>query len=498
MTALLAIICIVLIAIIVVQIGRVTELASKIRGEEDIQDMVNKRQGLLMLIFMIVFLVGTVISSIYYKNWFLGYGPHESASSHGISLDYMFDITLVFTGIVFVITQILLFWYAYKYAGQRGQKALFMPHNNKVEIIWTVIPAVVMTFLVVGGLDTWNEVMADVNEDEDYLEIEATGYQFAWQIRYPGPDGKLGTRDYRQITGINPLGQVWEDAKNLDDILPDEIVLPVGKKVRVRITARDVLHNFYLPHFRVKMDAVPGMPTYFVFTPTKTTEEYRVELSKYDEYQFPMDATDPESPLYWEAFEYELACAELCGNGHFSMRRLVKIVSEDEYNAWLNSQNSYYMTSIRGSEQDPNIDIWLDSEIRERKVEFNDAVEKALSSGEPTDKTLLFKYVNFKEGSAELTALSKYEIGYLVEILNRYPAMQIELAGHTDNTGNTDSNQILSEDRASSVYNELTSKGIDATRLSASGYGETQPVDTNDTEAGRAKNRRTEFKIISQ
>ena len=96
---------------------------------------------------------------------------------------------------------------------------------------------------------------------EEFIEIEACGTQFNWLLRYPGEDGKLGTRDFKMINGVNPLGQDWNDPKNIDDIHPNEIVLPVNKKVRVRITARDVLHNFYLPHFRVKMDAVPGMPT---------------------------------------------------------------------------------------------------------------------------------------------------------------------------------------------------------------------------------------------
>lgn len=351
MTALLIFLCLLLIAIIVVQIGRVTELATKIRGEEEIQEVTNNYQAWLSVAFVIVFLVGCVVSALVYKNWMLGYGPHKAASAHGGRLDGLFDTTLFFTGIVFVATQIALFYFAYKYRGQRGKKAAFISHNNRLEVIWTAIPAVVMAFLVINGLDVWNEVMADIEPGEEFVEIEATGYQFAWQIRYPGPDGQLGTRNYKLISGTNLLGQDWTDLKNVDDIHADEIVLPVGKKVRVRITARDVLHNFYLPHFRLKMDAVPGMPTYFVFTPTTTTADYREELSKYPEYQAP-DPDDPEHTL-WENFNYELACAELCGNGHFSMRRVVRIVSEEEYQAWLSQQKSYYLTSIRNTDDDP-------------------------------------------------------------------------------------------------------------------------------------------------
>ncbi len=495
MNFLLAVLCLLLIAVIIVQIGRVTELATKIRGEEEMQLVINRRQANLSLIFMILFLVGCVVSAYMYKDWMLGYGPHKAASAHGDSLDRMFNITLFFTGIVFVVTQILLFYFAWKYRGEKDRKAIYMPHDNRLEIIWTAVPAVVMAFLVINGLDTWNEVMADVDPNEEYIEIEATGYQFAWAIRYPGPDGKLGTKNYKLITGLNPLGQDWTDEKNVDDIHADKIVLPVNKKVRVRITSRDVLHNFFLPHFRLKMDAVPGMPTHFVFTPTKTTAEYREELSKYPAYQKPADPADPTGPKLWEVFNYELACAELCGNGHFSMRRIVEIVSEDEYKAWLGQQQSYYLSNVRFSEEDPNKDKLFDAEIKARKQEFTDALEKALASD--SIRTVKFNYVNFETGSANLTPLSKYELDNLVEALNKYPNMTIEIAGHTDNTGDAAENQILSENRAKAVFDYITGKGIDANRLRAVGFGQTRPIDTNDTDEGRANNRRTEFYILS-
>jgi cytochrome c oxidase subunit 2 len=365
MTTLLAIASILLIIVVMVQVGKVTELANKLRGEEEAEQLSNKRSGMGLLIFMVAFLVFCVGSAIYYKNWMLGYGPHEAASEHGGRLDSLFNVTLFFTGIVFVITQLLLFYFAWKYSGVKGRKALFMPHDNRLEIVWTVIPAVVMTFLVISGLDAWNEVMADTKDGEEYMEIEATGYQFAWHIRYPGEDGKLGARDYKLINAVNPIGQDWNDQKNWDDLHPSEIVLPVGKQVRVRITSRDVLHNFYLPHFRLKMDAVPGMPTYFVFTPSKTTEEYRRELSTYKEYQAPSDPADPNSDPLWKVFNYELACAELCGSGHYSMRRIVRIVSEEEYKTWLAEQKPYYQNSVRNTAEDPFNGQQLPGEVSE-------------------------------------------------------------------------------------------------------------------------------------
>jgi cytochrome c oxidase subunit 2 len=340
--------------------------------------------------------------------------------------------------------------------------------------------------------------MADVGPDEEVIEIGATGYQFAWHLRYPGPDGVLGERNFKLINGLNPIGQDWTDEKNLDDFHPDEIVLPVGKKVRVRINSRDVLHNFYLPHFRVKMDAVPGIPTYFVFTPTKTTEDYRLELSKYEEYNVPTDPTDPESNMLWEDFNYELACAELCGASHFSMRRTVRIVSESEYEDWLATQQSYYMNSIRNTSDDPFTDRLLDVEIRERKMEFNTNVESALNNDDTEAKIVQLVYVNFETGSAELTPLSRYELDNLVSTMKQYPNLVIEVNGHTDNTGNADSNLVLSQNRADAVKNYVVENGVEESRMRAIGYGQNRPVDTNDTEAGRANNRRTEFKIIAQ
>jgi len=371
------IITLALIAVIIVQIGKLIELSSALRGEEEAMREANNRNAYGSLLFMVVFLVGTVWSALGYAPMMLGYGPNIAASVHGSALDDTFHITLIFTGIVFIATHIALFWFSYKYRDQEGRKALYMPHDNRLEIIWTAIPAVVMTFLVINGLETWNTVMADIAPDEvageDYIEIEAMGYQWAWIIRYPGQDNLLGTRDFKLTNGANnPLGQDWTDEKNFDDFHADDIVLPVGKKVRVRILARDVLHNFYLPHFRLKMDAVPGMPTYFVFTPKITTEDYKQIIKKNPAYDMPSDPTDPESKMKWEDFEYELACAELCGKGHYSMRKVVKIVSEKEYEAWLKTQKSYYLTNIKGQEGvDPNYDANAVTEVSEEAGEVN-------------------------------------------------------------------------------------------------------------------------------
>ena len=497
MTGLIIAAILILLGIVIVQIGKVTELATKIRGEEEIEINNNRVQGRWLMIFMVLFLIACFWSAGYFKNWLLGYGPHSSASAHGGILDNLFNVTLVFTGIVFVLTHVALFYFSWKYAGKKEQKASFISHNNTLEIVWSAIPAIVMTFLVVKGLVAWNAIMADVGPDEDVIEIEVTGYQFAWHLRYPGPDGALGERDYRMITARNPLGQDWSDTKNLDDLHADEIVLPVGKKVRVRVTSRDVLHSFYLPHFRVKMDAVPGLPTYFVFTPIQTTEEYREKLSQYAEYNIPKEPEDPESPMLWEEYNYELACAELCGSSHFAMRRIVRVVSEAEYEAWLASKNSYYLSNIRGSEGDPFKDAVLDVEVAQRREDLMTAIE-SLIAAEGEDKLMELKYTEFETGSATLTANSKHEIDYAAEVMNRFPDLIFEVGGHTDNTGDSNANNLLSQQRAEVIKEELVRAGVEASRLIAKGYGDAVPMAENDTEEGRAQNRRTELKIIGQ
>lgn len=497
MTALIVLLCVILSVVVIVQIARITELSATIKGKAAELHDSSFWNGGLWLLFLPVFIIGTVYSAWYYRNEMLGYGPLESASEHGHEIDSAFNLTLFFTGIVFVLTHIALCWFAYKFAYNEKAKARFISHDNRLEIIWTAIPAVVMALLVISGLNSWNKIMADVKPDEDVIEFEAMGQQFGWILRYPGADQKIGTRDYKLTSGTNPVGQVWTDPKNWDDFQPDEIVLPVGKKVRVRILAKDVLHNFYLPHFRVKMDAIPGLPTYFVFTPTKTTSEFRSELSKYAEWNTPFDKSEPGGPKRWEKFEYELACAELCGKGHYSMRKVVRIVSQEEYDAWFKKQQSYYLANIRNTDEDPLKGQVLETEAKLYGTELAGKVEEAVKSTNPADKLFQLQFVNFETGSSKLRSDSRYVLDMLAEILKKNSGVQIELGGHTDNVGDPAANRTLSAERATAVASYLTSKGVEASRLRSAGYGDSKPLVANDSDENRAKNRRTEFRILN-
>ena len=493
MKTLIVLVCIALLLLIVLQIAKVRDLAKVLRGEEEIEARNTNMTGIYLVAFMGFFLIVATASAYYYKNWMLGYGPHSSASEHGVRIDSMMAWTLAVTYVAFIITHILLFWYAYKYRTRKGRKAQFISHNNTLEIVWTGVPAIIMTFLVINGLDAWNDIMGDVGLDEDIMEIEATGYQFGWQMRYPGSDGLIGKKDFRLITGANPLGQDWTDGKNYDDIHPNDVVLPVGQKVRVRITAQDVLHDFYLPQFRVKMDAVPGLPTYFVFTPTKTTREWRRDLSEYEEYQLP--DPDEDGKMLWETANYELACAELCGTGHWSMAKKVIVLEEDEYEAWEAEQKSFYVENIRGTKNDPMTGMLFPAEIEQRRAQFMSSASTALDTEADDDNVLTLEYVTFETGSAELTELSRYQLDDAVTFLKKNNDVNAVLRGHTDNTGNAEANTVLSERRARAVRDYLVQNGIQSDRLDHVGFGPSQPAQDNSTEEGRQANRRTELYI---
>jgi cytochrome c oxidase subunit 2 len=254
---------------------------------------------------------------------------HESASVHGLDIDFMFKITLILTTVVFILTHIALFGFSFKYRGSENRKAYFYPHNNSLERIWTIVPAIVLTVLVLLGFFTWRNITNVSPEDQKLaVNIEVVGEQFKWTLRYAGADNQIGRRNYKLTTPTNGLGIDFKDQKSWDDKLVSEIVIPVGKPVRFTIGSKDVLHSFYLPDFRVQMNAVPGMPTYFQFTPRLTTVEMREKRN------------DPK-------YDYVLLCAKICGAGHYNMQAKVIVVTEAEYATWIAKQALYYNDDVK-------------------------------------------------------------------------------------------------------------------------------------------------------
>ncbi|MGZ3928692.1 MAG: cytochrome c oxidase subunit II [Mucilaginibacter sp.] len=252
----------------------------------------------------------------------------ESASEHGVKIDFMFWTTSAITLVVFFITQILLFGFAFKYRGSDKRRGYYYPHNNTIEKIWTVIPAIVLTVLVVFGFFTWRTTTNTQNVKGD-LNIDITGHQFAFELRYPGKDGKLGNVNYTSFyTASNPLGVDYKDRNSFDDLKVDTLVIPVNRPIRLNIHAQDVIHSVYMPHFRLQMNAVPGLPTFFKFIPTITTNDMRNRL---------------DNPK----FEYTLYCNKICGGGHYNMQKVLRVVTEAEYQEWISRQKPYLNDQLK-------------------------------------------------------------------------------------------------------------------------------------------------------
>jgi cytochrome c oxidase subunit 2 len=318
MSGYLAVLVVVLIFVVIFQIAKASEYVSILKGEKKSRQQSNKVNGFLMIVFLVVGLIG-----VYYCNELLkGKIGVESASVQGEGIDSMIKWTLVITGIVFVITQILLFWFAYKYQEKEGQKAFYFPHNNKLELIWTVIPAITLTILVAFGLRHWFRLTSDAPKDA--MVVEVTGKQFNWLVRYPGKDGQLGRKFFKNINDANnPVGQDWDDQLNKDDFMATEIHLVVNKPVKFIIGSRDVIHDVGLSAFRMKMDAVPGIPTTLWVTPKFTTKEMKEKTDNPD-------------------YVYELSCDQMCGKGHYSMKANIVVESQEEFDAWAAKQKAQY------------------------------------------------------------------------------------------------------------------------------------------------------------
>jgi cytochrome c oxidase subunit 2 len=309
---------------IVGKILKVYDLSQQVQGKKGIQW--NNVMGVICLIFLVGGLAGAYWDITVQGSMTLP----EAASKHGVKIDSMFLTTTIITLFVFVVTQILLFTFLFRYKHSDKRRAYFLPHNNTIEKVWTIIPAIVLTILVIFGFFTWQEVenSADVKGQPASVNIDITGHQFAWDIRYAGPDGILGKKDFRLTGGANKLGVDFKDKNSFDDLSADTLVLPVNKAIRLNIFAQDVIHSVYMPHFRVQQNAVPGLPTFFKFIPTITTEQMRAKLD------------DPK-------FEYLLYCNKICGGGHYNMQKVVRVVTEGEYNQWLSRQKSYLTPALR-------------------------------------------------------------------------------------------------------------------------------------------------------
>lgn len=377
---LITLIVIVLGAIAVAQLVRIYELSSKLRkrGEHEITTRDNNLNGKMMFGFM--FLLYAFFIWLMVEFGWTGRG--DAASTIGKETDWLLNLNFVIITAVFLLTNTLLFYFTYKYVRKEGVKAFYFPHNNKLEMIWTVVPACVLAVIIILGLKKWNE--ATGTSGEDAIRIELFSKQFDWTARYSGENNVLGRFDYKLTTDLNELALLTTetidsaivnmqsgptgidalvsklndktimlipedrekmevdlsrktrlirllyqmkkhhskkyDAYAWDDIIQkDTLYLCKNKEYEFNFRAKDVIHSAHFPHFRVQMNTVPGMTTRFKFTPDMTTKEMRKRKND-------------------EKFNFVLLCNKICGGAHYQMKMMVVVLEESEYKTWMKTK----------------------------------------------------------------------------------------------------------------------------------------------------------------
>ena len=344
MTSFLVFTVLVLIGIAIWQLTKIYDL-TQIGGDSDDSEIANDKDnsvnGYLMFAFVGFIYIFTIYSFYAWSEFILG----TPASVHGKEVDSLMAISMALIFFVQTVTQFLLHYFAFKYRGKEGQKALYFADNNKLEAIWTIIPVIVLAGLILYGLFTWNNIMfIDEEDKQDAIVIELYAKQFGWEARYAGDDKTLGKANVRLIEGINTLGVDLADPAAQDDKVTTELHLPVGKKIIFKMRSQDVLHSAYMPHFRAQMNCVPGMITQFSFTPSVTTADMRndeaivAKVDKINKIRIKNSkkivaeggvALDPYT------FDYLLLCNKICGASHYNMQMKIVVDTPQEYKAWL-------------------------------------------------------------------------------------------------------------------------------------------------------------------
>ena len=348
MTELLILVLIALFGIALWQMSKILKLSSGAATTDDSQianDKDNNINGKLMLMFVAFLYVILLASFWLYNDFFL---PNAS-SAHGPEYDRLMLITALVIIAVQFLTQGLLYWFAYKYRGKKGQKALFYADNHKLEFIWTIIPVIVLAGLIIYGLYTWVDIMEIDEESGDPLIVEIYAKQFGWQARYSGEDKTLGDANVRFIEGVNILGVDPSDPDGKDDVVASELHLPVDRPVIFKFRSQDVLHSAYFPFFRAQMNVVPGMITQFQFTPTVTSEDIKEsrymtrKVRKINEIRRERSLVleqNGEVGLDPYEFEYYLLCNKICGSSHYNMQMKIVVEEAEEFDEWMAEQKT--------------------------------------------------------------------------------------------------------------------------------------------------------------
>lgn len=358
---------------------KVFDLAAKLRGKEpyEISESENNMNALLILLS----LVGLITMFFFLNNKYYGPNLLPNASKHGIEVDKLLHLNFVVISIAFLICQVALMGFAYKYRYNKKRRAQHFAHSTKLELVWTILPAIVLVFLIGKGLIVWNLQMWPKN-DPNKLTIEIYSRQFDWTARFAGEDKTLGDANFTMISDDNILGVVTPETIDLqltkckkdlaeidsllkfsfpnqkkykelktarrrknfqiqrviefknqvkdkkyttgydDVVLQQEIHIPVDRTIELLMRSQDVIHAAYFPHFRVQMYTVPGVQTRFTFVPIVTTADMRVKLDKPN-------------------FDYILYCNNICGAAHFNMQMKIVVDTPEDYKKWMSAQKTF-------------------------------------------------------------------------------------------------------------------------------------------------------------
>ncbi len=261
---------------------------------------------MIVAIILILVAAGSVVFHIFSPWWWT-----PIASNWGY-IDDTIRLTFWITGVVFIAVILFMAYCIIRWGYKKERRSDYTPENKKLEWWLTGLTTVGVAGMLIPGLFVWNQY---VTVPEDAAELEVLGQQWQWSYRFPGKDGVMGTSDPRHISDENPFGVNPDDPNGKDDVLveDDALHLPLDRPVKVLLRSIDVLHDFYVPQFRAKMDMVPGAVTYFWFTPIRTGT-------------------------------FEVLCAELCGLGHHLMRGLVVVDTKSDFEAWLKEQPTFAQT----------------------------------------------------------------------------------------------------------------------------------------------------------
>ncbi len=349
MTIILTLTILVLVAIGLWQITKIFELSQTKRENTQVaNDNDNNWNGKLLFAFLLFIYLITIYSFWAYGDVLLP----KAASEHGSDYDSLLWISFAIIFFVQTITQALLHYFGYKYRGKKGKKALFYSDNDRLEFLWTIIPVIALAGLILYGLYTWTNIMT-VEENDEALIVELYAQQFNWKARYAGEDGVLGDANVRflqDFDGRNLVGIDATDPNGFDDVVVQELHLPVGREIIFKMRSQDVLHSAYMPHFRAQMNCVPGMITEFAFTPTMTTTQMRndpdmidkvkkINKIRYDKSQ--MLIANGEEALEPYEFDYLLLCNKICGASHYNMQMKIIVESPEEYEKWMEEQQTF-------------------------------------------------------------------------------------------------------------------------------------------------------------